>query len=375
MSSSHIKTILYVFFALASSTIDLNSTPPNQRLFDAVKAQDASKAAQALNDGANPDFRKKDDVENLSALWLALTKNDIAIIKLLLDAGANPHQTMHDGTPMLSLAHSNEAASLLLAAGANPHQENNNGESAFTEAITEKQDDRVQLFLKTGARTNKATQGGFTLLTLAINEEATKIVQLLLEADADPNMPDSTTTPLKRAVQKQHAAIVALLLQHKATPVCPVLGIVVRWRPNTPEKELIKEMLFSSIVDEQAPPESADYFDKIYESNQATLKENLERFDHPEIIDNLLKHHYEDTKSRFFKPKSLKLQAFDVVQNSQKSYVLNPRSYWACNLGSATELDWIHSNQNKINKLIDAIKPEIAPPSSLPDDIPEILEK
>jgi ankyrin repeat protein len=109
-------------------------------------------------------------------------------------------------------------ASALLAKGADPNEQNENGETALTAAILERQDGLALLLLDRGARTDGRNAGGFTPLHAAAYVDATDIAALLLDRGAaiDDQENKAGVTPLSIAAEENRLQVAGLLLDRGA---------------------------------------------------------------------------------------------------------------------------------------------------------------
>jgi Ankyrin repeats (3 copies) len=103
-------------------------------LLSAIKANDADKALQLLQQGASPDA--VDPRYGYTALMLAVRLNNREIVTALLQAGADVNARAKDGwTALMFSANCGDAgvgiAEMLLKAGADPKARHNNGYSAL----------------------------------------------------------------------------------------------------------------------------------------------------------------------------------------------------------------------------------------------------
>ncbi len=112
--------------------------------------------------------------------------------------------------------------SLLLEGGADPNR-SYEGRSPLVCAVEHEQLEIVRLLIENGANVNSADESGFTPLHLAVDIEAdgayqagreptTVLTALLLRYGADPGLPDqSGQTPLRLAEEYGHIGAVGLL--------------------------------------------------------------------------------------------------------------------------------------------------------------------
>lgn len=174
-------------------------------LMEAVQAGDAAEVRRLLKAGADPNgtFRVADMAQRFTMeLGDGLTKEDVIerltdtvtplhiavssrqkmeLIRLLLDAGADPNIASNKGTTALMLSTSSHLTRLLLKRGAEVNARNKDGMTALmfsTNANVSK------LLIQAGAHVNLADDEGMTALMLSSNAACTKV---LLEAGANPN--------------------------------------------------------------------------------------------------------------------------------------------------------------------------------------------
>jgi len=166
---------------------------------------------------------------------------DAAVIKRLLDAGANAGAPGKDGeTPLMVVARGGnvEAARLLLDHGADVNaQEAWRGQTALIWAAAQKQPEMVRLLLKRGANANARSMvpewdrqvsaerrrqyrpfGGLTALMYAAREGCAGCARALVEGGADPDLPGYRgITPLIMAIDNLNFDTAAYLLDAGAS--------------------------------------------------------------------------------------------------------------------------------------------------------------
>ena len=171
-----------------------------------------------------------------------------ALIKVLLEAGADANARMANGATPLGLAlcswrtrkdvrHGNRVMETLLAHGADTNADSFDGAPYLTVALRTlgshpvphdpEGAERIELLLKAGADPNRGQKGhqagNSEPLSLALIFENAPALDLLLAHGADPNGPGegADIAPLHRAVAMERLApteVVASLLKHKADP-------------------------------------------------------------------------------------------------------------------------------------------------------------
>jgi ankyrin repeat protein len=214
----------------ASATATASASPaapddrePQERLVDAVLSSNVGLATSALATGADPNLVDDDTANN--PLSLAITRDDVAMVQVLLDAGA---QVEFDDTgfTMLSLAAEfagGPVAQAMLDTGADPNglsqtdvngNEVSYGAPLFT-ASTGGNVEVMDVLLQAGARTDLVlTFGPYTVQPLgaAAYGGHMEAVDLLLTWGADPSWagPDGLTAADMASAQN-HVDIYAYL--------------------------------------------------------------------------------------------------------------------------------------------------------------------
>ena len=185
----------------------------DSKLLIAAKNNDVILLKLLLDAGANKDMT---DLVGRTPLYLAADNGNSECVKLLLDAGANKDMAAGDGrTPLFEAAHNghSECVKLLLDAGANKDMADENGWTPLSEAAGGGPSECVKLLLDAGADKDKADVFGCTPLTYAADNGNSECVKLLLDAGANKDMADKDGwTPLSCAAAKGHSECVKLLL-------------------------------------------------------------------------------------------------------------------------------------------------------------------
>jgi ankyrin repeat protein len=193
------------------------SALPNRPLEDALPSIDVVKAL--LDNGANVNVPLKRNLagrsgmdggdttlnEGTTALMRAARAGDAAVMRLLLDKGADPKLTTKDGNTALMLAagvgyrdkntkgteaEALEAVNVAIAAGLDIQQKNNRDETPLHGAAFRGADTIAQFLIDKGAALNPVSRQGFTPLDMAMGKSVT--AQL-------PVPHDSTVALLKKA--------------------------------------------------------------------------------------------------------------------------------------------------------------------------------
>lgn len=180
------------------------------QLLDAVNEGDAAAIRRLLAKRANPNatfsyadvMRKEVGEEGLqeclsmipeemrSAYLMRVTpliiavanRKKVAIVRLLLDAGADPNFPNQDGTTPLMLSRSLAVTRLLLERGAKLNAHDDNG---LTALMFSPNANITRYLLSLGAEVNAADKDGVTALMLSPDADCT---EALLKAGADPNV-------------------------------------------------------------------------------------------------------------------------------------------------------------------------------------------
>ncbi|MFF0308317.1 ankyrin repeat domain-containing protein [Streptosporangium sp. NPDC004379] len=188
-------------------------------LLDAVTGNDAEEVGRLLRGGASPD---PDDAGETTALYQAATGGRTAIVRALLDAGADPNRISggeDEGLPLCGAASwgRTETVEALLAAGADPGRRESHGWTALLWAAAGGHAGTVRALLTAGASAEDANDGGETALTLATRRGALGVVRLLLDAGADPTRADGEgDTPLSIAYDWLGTHLESALLEQLA---------------------------------------------------------------------------------------------------------------------------------------------------------------
>ncbi|MBN1518352.1 ankyrin repeat domain-containing protein [Candidatus Sumerlaeota bacterium] len=161
-----------------------------------------------------------DKGERYTALHAAANKNNVAAVKLLLDAGADMTAYEIDGVSPLHFAitsNSNDAALLMINYPNAPLDHQN--QSQYTPlhlAAMLRNEDTVAALLEKGANPNIKNIHNHTPFSLAVDENDAGIVRLFIEKSKSPDLNVETNerlTPLHHAVLHKNAEIVKLLLE------------------------------------------------------------------------------------------------------------------------------------------------------------------
>jgi ankyrin repeat protein len=155
-----------------------------------------------------------------TALHYAARTEDIALVQLLLDRGANIKAKNNNGRTALHIAVENEntaVVQLLLDWGADVNAKDWLVETALHAAAEHGSEAIVQLLLDRGTNIETQTENEETALHYAVREGSTAIVQLLLDRGTDIDAKSRCgRTALHLAVEYGSEALVQLLLDRGA---------------------------------------------------------------------------------------------------------------------------------------------------------------
>ena len=160
------------------------------------------------------------DAEELH-LYEASANNNVELVRLLLDIGADINLANRDGeTPLYvaSLFGYVKMVRILAERGANINKANNVGATPLWIASAQGNEGIVIMLVENRADINKATNSaGDTPLYVASEMGYVEVVRILLENGADINKAESNgQTPLMIAVSAGHSEVVEALLEYGA---------------------------------------------------------------------------------------------------------------------------------------------------------------
>ena len=221
--------VLGLALLLAAPATAATTTAP---LADAAERLDTAAIERLLAAPPAPGEINAAQVDGMTALHWAVYHDRSALVRRLLDAGADASAANRYGVIPLSLACANgnpEVVEPLLAAGADPNALLPGGETVFMTAARTGRIEVVEALYEAGADVHfREPNRGQTALMWAAAEGNLEVVELLLEVGADPNAAlDSGFTPLLFAVREGRIDVTEALLRagvdvNAATPRKPV---------------------------------------------------------------------------------------------------------------------------------------------------------
>lgn len=139
--------------------------------------------------------------ESQTPLYYAVEQNDIKMVRLLLEAGADPSlATENGGLPLVSALSNAETLDLLLKAGADPNGIDRDGNPVLFEALFAVSTEAAEALIEAGADVNRPGADGRTLLTRATDGGAEDIAKFLEGQGAiDGKQEDAHGEPAKQA--------------------------------------------------------------------------------------------------------------------------------------------------------------------------------
>ena len=158
-----------------------------------------------------------------SALYLALQTGSLAMINMLLNAGADVNvRDAQDWCPLhkATFMENDQVELCLLSHNAEPNAQNMKGVTSLHLCVTklEKNAEKIaKCLLQFGANANIADKSGTTPFMAAIHSNKLDLMALMLAYNADVSLPDaSQRPPLYVASMRGSVAMVKMLLNHGA---------------------------------------------------------------------------------------------------------------------------------------------------------------
>lgn len=161
-----------------------------RELIGAVIAGDHATLENFLKNGINPNARP--DLWGKTALIEAIERGDVEMVRLLLDAGADPDVKGGGYTPLgraAILGHGRITA-MLLKYGADPDLKSSDGNTPLTAAASMNRLDVIRALLPARPDYTLYNLQGRTALSVAAMEGYEEAVRIMLEGGVDAAVPD-----------------------------------------------------------------------------------------------------------------------------------------------------------------------------------------
>jgi hypothetical protein len=164
----------------------------NEKLIQSIYDNSPDQAAEALALGAdvNTIYENKPG-EEYTLVYLACIFDYIELVKILLDAGADPNLTNGDKmTPLTKVAFSGNIrmARILLAAGADPNIADHDGWRPLHYAARRQNSEMLEIILEAKADINARDGRGNAPLHYAASNGRTDLIYILLARGADETL-------------------------------------------------------------------------------------------------------------------------------------------------------------------------------------------
>jgi ankyrin repeat protein len=168
-----------------------------------------------LSQGA--DINIKND-KGWAPLHFAIFFKQPAIVKLLLDKNVDIEEKVQGVPPLIGAVENPEIANILIEKGADIKARDGQGWTALFYAVDKGRLDMVKLFLDKGADIHTKSNNGDSLLVHAIDSNQPDIVEFLLQNGLDINERHNIvgTTPLMAAAVMNREKIAAILINKGA---------------------------------------------------------------------------------------------------------------------------------------------------------------
>lgn len=160
----------------------MNSDDLTQLVIEAAMENETAKLEQALEETSRQQINEF-DASGDTMLMVAARFENVPVVKLLLNSGADVNITDADGfTALWGATQSVAIAQLLIDAGADVNSQNVNGGSILMYAAFRTGNEVLQLLIAHGAHVNHRNKMGRTALMKAAIAESERCVHILLDA-------------------------------------------------------------------------------------------------------------------------------------------------------------------------------------------------
>jgi ankyrin repeat protein len=208
-----------------------------EKFFSEIQKGHITQVGKMLKLGVNPNVK---DRHGDYALDVAEMYGHVDIMKLLLEAGADPDTPGRQTTLIFNCSHTSsdniKTIKMLLESGVDVNKKDRFGNTALISA-TRGHIDIVKLLLEAGADPNLKNDSGDTALITASILGYLKVVILLLVAGADPMIRDKRGhTALDLARQNNHPKVAKLLEKY-------MMFLALSGLSNPKKRKLPKELV------------------------------------------------------------------------------------------------------------------------------------
>lgn len=199
-TSSYLAIALVIWSGIAGAATVNGAS--NQKLVDAIRANDHTALKAALATGASANYVLPDTT---TPIYLAVDKQDTEALRMLLAAGAKAQVKDQDGnTPLVVACHLGEASivNALLDAKADPKAVGQGNVPAFVLCAGTSSPAVLERMIRAGNAVDQASAGGQTALMFAAARGRLENIQVLLRNGAHVNAASNTGwTPIMFAMR------------------------------------------------------------------------------------------------------------------------------------------------------------------------------
>lgn len=187
---------------------------PEEPLVKAAAANDLASIMELVHTTSN--VNKADAITEMTALDFAVENGNSEVVRVLLEAGANPQ--LKNGVERTALMYLRESATAelvqtLMKSGADINFHDESGETPVMNAVTSAPFEVVRVLIEAGAKLDSRDENGKTILFFAAHNQNPEVVKYLISLGADLSARDDNgETPLIVAAEDGSAATVKSLI-------------------------------------------------------------------------------------------------------------------------------------------------------------------